>query len=281
MLFEAARDHQRAADYFLVAAESAARIFAHQETVALARRGLALLQALPDTPERARRELPLQVTLGMQLQIVHGYAAPEAERTYTRAHALCEQVREAPPLFPVLRGLWAYYEVRSELGKSRELAERLFTLAQSTQDEAQLIQARQALVVTSFCLGDPAAARDHMEQGVARYDPRQHSRHAYIYGQDPGVACLAFGAVAVWLLGYPDQAVERSREAVALAEELEQPCSLALALHYAAVLRQYRREAPAVQGSAEAATAITTEHGISFWLGACPRISLGPPVAPP
>jgi predicted ATPase len=266
MLFEAARDHERAADYYLVAAESAARVFAHRETVALARRGLALLQMLPDTPDRARRELPLQVTLGMQLQVVHGYAAPEAERTFDRAHALCEQVQEAPPLFSVLRGLWAIYEARSELGKSRELAERLFTLAQRTQDEVQLIQARMALVVTSFCLGDPAAAREHMEQGVAQYDPRRHSSHACIYGQDPGMACLAFGAVAVWLLGYPDRAVERSREAVALAEELEQPCSLATALHFAAVLRQYRREAPSVQGSAEAATAITTEHGISFWL---------------
>ena len=266
MLFEAARDHERAADYYLVAAENAARIFAHHEAVALARRGLALLQTLPDTPERARRELPLQVTLGMQLQVAQGYAAPEAERTYARARALCEQVQEAPPLFPVLWGLWMFYEVRSELGKSRELAERLFTLAQRAQDPAQLLQARQALAVTSFCLGDPAATREHMEQGVALYDPKRHSSHTYLYGQDPGVACLAFGAVALWLLGYPDQAVQRSREAVALGGELGQPSTLALALYFAAMLRQYRREGPAVQESAEATTAIATEHGFSFWL---------------
>ena len=119
MLFEAARDHERAADYYLVAAENAARIFAHHEAVALARRGLALLETLPDTPDRARRELPLQVTLGMQLQVAQGYAAPEAERIYARARALCEQVQEAPPLFPVLWGLWMFYEVRS---RTREIA---------------------------------------------------------------------------------------------------------------------------------------------------------------
>ena len=266
MLFEAARDHERAADYYLMAAENAARIFAHHEAVALARRGLALLQTLPDTPERARRELPLQVTLGMQLQVAQGYAAPEAERTYARARALCEQVQEAPPLFPVLWGLWMFYEVRSELGKSRELAERLFALAQRAQDPAQLLQARQALAVTSLCLGDLAATREHMEQGVALYDPKRHSSHTYLYGQDPGVACLAFGAVALWLLGYPDQAVQRSREAVALGGELGQPSTLALALYFAAMLRQYRREGPAVQESAEATTAIATEHGFSFWL---------------
>jgi predicted ATPase len=265
MLFEAARDHERAADYYLVAAENAARIFAHHEAVALARRGLTLLPTLPDTPERARRELPLQVTLGMQLQFTQGYAAPEAERIYARARALYEQVQEAPRLFPVLWGLWAYYLVRSELGKSRELAERLFTLAQRAQDPDQLLQARQALAITSHCLGGPAATREHMEQGVALYDPKRHSHHTYPYGQDPAVGCLAFGAVALWLLGYPDQAVQRSREAVALGGELGQPSTLALALYLAAMLRQYRREGPAVQQSAEATTAIATEHGLSFW----------------
>src|SRR5207302_1430758 len=79
LLFEAARDRGRAADYYLAAAENAARVFAHHEAVALARRGLSLLEKIPDTPERVRRELPLLVTLGVQLQVAQGYAAPEAE----------------------------------------------------------------------------------------------------------------------------------------------------------------------------------------------------------
>ena len=266
MLFEAGRDPERAADYYLMAAENAARIFAHHEAVALARRGLALLQTLPDTPDRARRELLMQMKLGVQLQLTEGYAAPEAERTYARARALCEQVPETPLLFPVLWGLWMYYEVRAKLGKSRELAERLFALAQRTQDPAQLLQARGALAVTSLALGDPAATREHMEQGVALYDPKRHSSHAYLYyGQDPGVACRAFGAVALWLLGYPDQAVQRSREAIALGRESGQPSTLALAHFFAAILGQYSRKGPAVQGSAEATLAIATEHGFSFW----------------
>ena len=85
LLFEAAHDQKNAAFHYLIAAENAARIFAHHEAVALARRGLEQLETLPDTPDRARRELPLQVILGVQLQVVHGYAAPEAERTYLRA----------------------------------------------------------------------------------------------------------------------------------------------------------------------------------------------------
>jgi predicted ATPase len=109
VLFEAARAPECAADHYLAAAENAARLFAHHEAVALARRGLALLQTLPDTPARARRELPLLMTLGMQLQVTQGYAAPEAERAYARARVLCQQMQEAPPLFTVLWGLWLVY----------------------------------------------------------------------------------------------------------------------------------------------------------------------------
>jgi predicted ATPase len=267
ILFEAGRDPLRAADHYQTAAENAARVFAHQEAAALARRGLTLLKTLPDTPERARRELPFQVTLGMQLQIAHGYATPEAERVYTRARVLCGQEPDSPHLFSVFWGLWLFNEVRCKLGKSRELARHLLTLARKTQDPGQLLQGHLALAVTSLGRGRPAVTREHTEQGFALYDPQRHGSHTYLYGQDPGVSCLAFGAIALWLLGFPDQAIQQSRRAIALGGDLGQPNSLALALHYAAILRQYRRErAAAVQASAEIAKAIASDHGYSFWL---------------
>jgi predicted ATPase len=265
LLFEAGRDYERAADYYRIAAENAARIFAPHEAAALARRGLGQLSALPETPDRARRELPLQTALGMQLQIAQGFAAPEARRIYQRARMLHELVPDAQPLLPVLWGLWMFHEVRGEPGKSLELAKQLFTLSQNADDPARLILAHQALTITSLCLGEPAAARDHMVQGMALYDRNHLRHHTYLYGQDPGVGCLAFGAVALWLLGYPDQAVQRSREAIALGEESGQPSTLALALHLAAILQQHLRMAAAVQATADVIADIATEHGFSFW----------------
>jgi predicted ATPase len=265
MLFETARDHESAAEYYLAAAENAVHVFAHHEAVALARRGLAVLRALPETIDRARREIPLQVTLAVQLQIVHGYAAPEAERTYARARALCEQVQEAP-LFLVLWGLWMFYEVRSDLKKSLQLAQQLFTLGQSAHDRSQLLQSRLALAVTSMSLGDAAATKDHTEEAALLYDPSQHSTYTRLYGQDPGASCLSFRAVALWFLGYPEQALACSRQAVTMGAKLGQPTTYALTLHFAAMLRQYRRESIAVQGLAEATTAIATEHGLSLWV---------------
>jgi predicted ATPase len=265
MLFEAGRDHERAADHYQLAAENAARGFAHREAVALARRGLALLDKLPDSLERARRELPLQMTLGIQLQVVQGYAAPDAERTYDRACTLCEQVQEGPSLFLVLWGLWMYYEVGSNHAKSRELGKRLFALAEQAQDPALFVQARMSLAVASFSLGDPTATREHMEQAKAVYDPGLHSTHRHLYGQDPRVACLAFGAVALWLLGYPDQARARSGEAIALGRELGHPTTYALALYFDTMLHQYCHEAAAVQHGAEATSLIGAEHGLALW----------------
>ena len=68
------------------------------------------------------------------------------------------------------------------------------------------------------------------------------------------------------MLGYPDQALRNIHEALTLAQELDHPFSLAYALIMAAVVHQFRREAQALQERAEAAIAVSTEHGFPHWL---------------
>ena len=266
MLFEAARDHARAVDHYTTAAENAARVYAHREATDLARRGLALIGTLPETPDRARRELLLQMALGTQIQVMQGYAAPEAERIYLRACVLCDQVPEPRFLFRALWGHWCFLLVSAKFGKATELAERMFALAQTIDDPAHLLHARQALAITSFSLGDVTTTRTHMEQGAALYDIEQSGSLAYLFGQDPRAVSLSFGAHALWLLGSPDQAVERSREALTLCRKLGQPNTHGLCLYFDAVLRQYRREESEVRTSAEDVIAVSTEHGLSLWL---------------
>ena len=70
-----------------------------------------------------------------------------------------------------------------------------------------------------FHLGELAPARALLEQGMALYNPMQHSTLAVLYGQDPGVVCRSYAARPLWLLGYPDQALQWGREALALAQE--------------------------------------------------------------
>ena len=142
-----------------------------------------------------------------------------------------------------------------------------YRLAQRAADPTHLLEAHDALGVTLFYLGDYAAARTHFEQGIALIDPTAQRALALHHGEAPGVRCLVMAAQTLWCLGYPAQALQRSQEALALAQELAHPYSLALAQHYAAFLHHRRREVPAVQAQAEALLTLATAQGFPLWVG--------------
>src|SRR6202022_1368138 len=106
----------------------------HADAISSLSAAIDLLQKLPDSPERIKRELLLQLALGPALIAVKGYAAPEVERTYSRMQKLCERLGDPPELFPALFGLWIVYLLRGELRRAYELAEQLLRLAQSAHD---------------------------------------------------------------------------------------------------------------------------------------------------
>jgi predicted ATPase len=233
--------------------------------VAHLRKGLEVLATLPDTPERAQQELVVQTTLGPALMVTKGYSAPEMIQAYARARELCQQVGDTPQLFQVLRGLWYFYLQRVELRTARELGEQLLTLAQRVGDPALLLEAHYTLGNTLNYLGEFPAAHAHFAQGMALYDPLQHHSLAFRYGQDPGVICRTYAGVTLWWLGYPDQALQRSHEALTLAGELAHPFSLGFALYFAAFLHQLRREWRLTHERAEAVIALAAEQGFALW----------------
>jgi predicted ATPase len=195
-----------------------------------------------------------------------GWAAPEVERAYGRARDLCQQVGETPQLFLVLWGLWAFYVVRGKLQTARELAEQCLRLAQGVQDPTFLVGAHYALGVLLIWLGEFPSARAHLEQGIAFYDLQQHRSYASLYGWDLGTGCLWYVAWPLWVLGYPDQALQRIHEALTLARELAHPDSLDWAFVGAAFVHQFRREGRLTQERAEAALALASEQGFALQL---------------
>ncbi len=264
--FERGRDYRKAVQYLQHAGENAVRRSAYQEAITLLTKGLELLKALPDTPERIQQELTLQIALNGALLPVKGYTAPEVEKIVLRAWELCQQIGQTPQLSPVLWRLWTFYDVGGKFQKSRELGEQLLSLAQSVQDPALLLEGHAALGYTLHFLGEFIPAREHLEAGIALYDPQQHRSYGTLF--DPKVGYLSYTAWVLWFLGYPDQAQQRSHEALTLAQELSHPFSLAYALHHAARLHQLRREVQAVQERAEAVIALTTEQGFPVYLAA-------------
>src|SRR5262249_44990512 len=110
-------------------------------------------------------------------------------------------------------------------------------------------------------------ARTYLEQARGLYDPPQH--HALISisaGFDSGLMASFWLAVALWMLGYPEQALQKNTEALAFAHELSHPSSLAYTLGFAAPwLHQLRRDVQATKERTEAAIRYSTEKGFQLW----------------
>jgi adenylate cyclase len=267
MHFELGRDWPRAVTYLRHAADAANRHYAHREAVSYLRRALAALERL--APERRpEHELTLLRCLGVNLQVTRGFAAPEVEEVHARAYALCTSASAPQDIgitFSVLWGIWVFHKVRSDLLRAVEMAQRLLSLARDSGEPALLLQAHQAMCVTSLCSGDPAVCSDHMRRAAAIYDPLRHAANTQFYGQDPGVATLAFGAVSLWLTGRADEASQAGQRSVELARSLSQPSTLAIALHFSAMLHQLRGDAEATEATTAEAVALAADEGFSFW----------------
>jgi predicted ATPase len=254
--------------YWRRAGECAAGRSAHMEAIGHFHQALEVLTLLPDTTECTQHELTLQRALGASLLATRGFAAPEVAHAYNRARALCRQLGDTHEIGPVLFGLWGFYYVRGDLQNARELAEHLLTLAQEHHDPALRLQGHRALGDALFRLGELVPARAHLEQGMALYHPQQHRADALRYGQDPGMGCRGFAALVLWVLGYPDQALQRGEEGLTLAHELSHPFSLAFILGQVSQLHGLRREWRVAQERAEALMALARAHGFAQSLAA-------------
>jgi tetratricopeptide (TPR) repeat protein len=256
----------QAVPYWQRAGQRAVERSANIEAISHLTKGLEVLKDLPATPQRDQQELALHLALGAPLLRIKGYMVPEVEQVYTRAQELCQRVGDTPQRFSALLGLWRIYLAQARFQTARELAEQCCTLAQRMPNPASLQEAHVILGTTLYYLGELVSARAHLEQGIALYYSHHGRPLASSRETDPGVACLATMSWVLWMLGYPDQALTRSREACALAQQLAQPYSLAYALALASGLSKFRREAQRTREQAEATIALAREQGFVGWL---------------
>ncbi|HTG85084.1 MAG TPA: AAA family ATPase, partial [Gemmatimonadales bacterium] len=266
LLFESARNWDRAVHYFVLAARHAAHTFAHFELETLCRRGLALLKHLPQGPARDQADLELSASLGRGLTILRGFAAPEVEQLYSHARELCERLTEPRQQITALAGLWEYYEVRGNLATARTLAREILALAETSGDDGLLVKSYDVLADTLHYAGEFADSVDFAERGIRLYDPARHRGLAQEFGSyDPGVACRSEGALALWRLGQEERARRMSEEGYALARRLNHPFSIALSLAYATWLDVYRRDPVSVAHRAAELGAFCLENGFAFF----------------
>ncbi len=258
---------EKAVEYRYGAGQLAAGRAAMAEAAEQLSQGIELLNSMPDSPERRRRELDLQIALGAALIAAKGYAADETGCAFARARTLCEQAGDRDRLMSALNGQVLFHAQRSEPQAAYGIACEMLELGDQSDEPALLIPAHRAMSLVSLNLGRYNAARMHAERVLALYDPARHRVLASRYAFDQRTVALGYLAPALFTLGYPDQGRHRNDEAVTEARALSHPASLAQALHRSCIFDIASRNPLGVAEAAEAEIAIAIEHGLPYFLG--------------
>ena len=259
-LFEGARDFATCAQYYFTAAQNAVALFAFREALALADRGLKALRGLPDGPVRQQAELGLLMIRGLALRSMKGWAAPEVEPVFARARQLCHELNDPPELFPVLWGLTLYHGIRGDLREYRDRADELMVQAEHSGNPVFLMGAHHLVGVSREFLGDMVEASRVLDRGRELHVPADHLKYTAIYGLDPGMIARAMSSRPLWVLGYPDRALERARETLTLARSQHQPMTLAFALLVVQGVHLYRGEASVANSMGDDVIALCREY---------------------
>ncbi len=262
--FEAAGVTPKAVDYLLQAGKEAVRLSANEEAVALFTRGLKLLEALPESLERDRQEFALRLALYAPLTATQGYASSDLARSDARLHELGLRLDEEQTLIPALISLAGFHSFRAEFPRAIDLAERALALAERVDAPGHVVWAAQVLGMTLLYRGDPLAALRYLERTL-EVDAAHHQAMLDVRGRDPRVVYRSFAAWATWLLGYPDQARQLGEDARRLAEEMDHPPSVAMALLVGNIIpRLLGREYEAIPGLTDAFTDLAVDHRLGL-----------------
>ncbi|MEV7095619.1 AAA family ATPase [Amycolatopsis sp. NPDC051045] len=252
----------RAVAHYRRAAAVAAGTFAHAEAIRLLREALVLVRARPASGHRDRDELAVLEALAGPLNAHQGYSSPELQRTLERSLALAESLGDGEAALTALLELWSSRFVQGRTADAYEAAERALALIVPGTSAEQSGSAHFIVAGSSLSLGhDPAEALRHFDLGAER----TRGASSWPIGTRPDVHGPAWAAHAHWLLGHDDAAVACGAEAIALARRIDQPYSLAIALAYAGITHQMRRDRRALGAVAAELRALCDRYGFAYY----------------
>jgi predicted ATPase len=271
--------NSQAVVHWLKAGQFALKRSANLEAASHLRKGLELVGSLPGSEERLRLELSLESATGTAMIAAKGWGAPEVLQAFSKARRLADTLNDKPQIFAAMRGESTYQTVSGNLRAAEALGHQCQTmgleLAQATNDSGYILEAHHQLWGINFYLGDYDASELYVSHGLATYDHERHRHLAWGYaGHDPGVCCRSFSAQMLFMRGHSDQAIARSREALALAELDSHPGTLAQAQLSFSVVHLMRREPAEALHWAKKAVALCDEFVMPLLLGQA-RVYLG------
>jgi predicted ATPase len=254
----------RAVPYWRQAGQRSLERSANSEAISQFKRGMILLDSMPEDAERYNQRLSFLLSLGISVQTARTAGAPEVKRIYSEARDLAQQTGNPSKQFAAIWGLWRHRRMQFDLTGAKRLANQLLDIAQTQDDPVFQLQAHHALWTTLLCTGEFSDAKKHVVKGEALYDREKHRTQALYYGgHDPSVCGLGTMATIKWIQGNPNQATSWNDQAVSLARDLDHPISLAHALGEEMSIYLFRREPEAVMERVEVLVPLAEEWEVA------------------
>ena len=261
-----AGSYEKALHYWYEAGKQSAARSAHNEAVGHLKQGLKQIPNIDDPMLRNKSELLLQTSLGKSLRAIEGWSTDSVKHAYTRALQLCKETGLDEHSFPAVFGLWTWNFLRASLGEAQALAEQLLSTAENIDDSVRKVLAHEALGFTLFAHGKFAAAHAELERSISMCEDSAAAAYLDLSAQDPRVHVRLYDGMALWFLGYPDQALRICAEARRYADASQHPFSEAIARAISLRVHQFRGEAVIVAGQVNAAIALCEEHEFGHYL---------------
>jgi predicted ATPase len=265
MHYTEAGNLEAAVQWWQRAGQRAFQRASYAEAIAHYTKGLGVLESLPHSEQRDQSELGFQVELGYALIPVRGWAASPTAQAFTRAGALCRQIGDTPKLFRALWGLGAFHFVRGDQYQARQVADQCLSIARNGNDVDAQIEAYYLSGIVSCAMGNFVYCQDDLEECIRLYGSDERKVHQVLYGQDAKASALGWLAMGLWALGYPDEALERAKEALAFVRNTTQPFVLARGLAGVGFVHVYRREPQGPDSPLLAAIALCVEQGFAYF----------------
>jgi predicted ATPase/class 3 adenylate cyclase len=237
------------------------------DTVGLTTDMLSVLATNSSSPDRANQEIGMRTSLARALLATKGFT-PEVEDAFASAVELFERGTDVRQQFSVLRGLASLYQFRGQVDKAAHLGAEILALGERENNPTMQIDGHLLVGTRMMFVNDLQGGLDHFDRAISLFAAVPAYAFSAKGGNDPRVACFTTSALTLWLQGYPDRAVERVNDALALAAKLDHPFTSAFARFHSGLLHLWRRESDIVLGRAVGLLEIAEEHDFPIWTAA-------------
>ena len=255
---------QEAIEHWLQAGQHLAEKSAEREAINLYRRGLLALQTLPESQERDRRELELQMALGTSLVATEGYGTDAVSTVYERVQELGGRLGDTQSLLIAMYGSYVGSVARGDNRAAALIAEQASARFAREGDPTCRLILHCMAGIAAFQAGNFPEAQQELQAVLKLYDPAVHAPLAVRWGHDARAPALGYLTQIVWLLGCPDQASRLMEKAFETARQIGHSASIGQINYFAGVFfAELRRDPVALKRHVDETIAFDREHGTS------------------